>query len=81
MVNGTPVENYSTFSNSIINITGNAINAIHLKLDGREISINKKGDFTETLALLPGYNIISIEAIDKFGKIDDKNYKLTYKTQ
>ena len=81
MVNGTLVENYSTFSNSIINITGNAVNAIHLTLDGREISINQKGDFTETLALLPGYNIINIEAIDKFGKTDKKDYKLTYKQQ
>lgn len=81
MINGTPIENYATFPNSIINITGNAINAIHLTLDGREISINKKGDFTETLALLPGYNIINIEAVDKFGKTDEKDYKLTYKQQ
>jgi len=64
--------------NSIVKITGNAKNAINLTLNGREITINENGDFKETLALLPGYNIISIIAKDKFGYVDEKNYKLMY---
>ena len=66
-------------TNSIIEVTGNAKNAINLTLNGREITINENGDFQETIALLMGYNIINITAKDKFGYIDEKNYKLMYK--
>ena len=45
----------------IINITGNAKNAINLELNGRDISIDQKGNFNETIALLLGYNIINIK--------------------
>jgi len=54
-------------------------NAINLILDGREISVDQVGNFDETIALLLGYNIINIKAQDKFGYIDEKNYKLIYK--
>lgn len=60
----------------IMRITGNAKNAKDLTLDGREISINQEGTFDETIALIPGYNIIDIKAVDKFGKSDEKIYKL-----
>ncbi|MFA5841273.1 MAG: hypothetical protein WC847_03330 [Candidatus Paceibacterota bacterium] len=69
----------STVTESLIKLTGNAKNAINLTLDGREISVDQKGNFNETIALLPGYNIINIKAKDKFGYIDEKNYKLMYK--
>lgn len=68
----------SKTANSIINITGNAKNAINLTLNGREITINEAGDFNETIALLSGYNIVTIKAQDKFGYSDEKNYKLIY---
>ncbi|OGI63380.1 hypothetical protein A2914_00045 [Candidatus Nomurabacteria bacterium RIFCSPLOWO2_01_FULL_41_21] len=63
---------------SVNTITGNVKNAVNLILNGREISIDKEGNFKETIALLPGYNIVSIEAKDKFGKSDEKNYQLIY---
>jgi hypothetical protein len=66
----------STVTNSVMNITGNAKNAINLILNGREISIDQGGNFTETIALLPGYNIINIKAKDKFGYVDEKNYQI-----
>jgi hypothetical protein len=66
------------FTESIQKVTGNARNAINLTLNGREISINQAGDFNETIALLSGYNIINLKAQDKFGYIDEKNYKLMY---
>ncbi len=59
-------------------VTGNAKNATSLTLNGREISIDREGNFGETIALLSGYNIINIKARDKFGYIDEKNYKLIY---
>lgn len=66
------------FTNNIVEITGNAKNAVFISLNGREISINQKGDFDETIALLPGYNIVDIKAVDQFGNKDEKNYKLMY---
>jgi hypothetical protein len=65
-------------SDNIVKITGKAMNAIKLILNGREISIDQKGNFDETIALLPGYNLVEIIAQDKFGNRDEKNYKLIY---
>ncbi len=70
IVDGARVEN------SVVNITGNAQNAVNLTLNGREISIDQAGNWSETIALLSGYNVISIKAEDKFGNIDEKNYQL-----
>lgn len=69
------------FTSSAVKVTGNARNAINLSLNGRIISVNAKGDFEETIALLPGYNIIDIKATDKFGYTDEKNYKLILKNK
>jgi len=66
------------FENSIVEVTGNADRAVMLTLNGREISIEMNGDFRETIALLSGYNIISIVAEDKFGKTDEKNYQVVH---
>src|SRR3989344_2356655 len=64
---------------SIMKVTGNAKNAVNLTLNGREISIDGAGNFDETIALLLGYNVINIKAKDKFGYVDEKNYKIKYK--
>ncbi len=69
----------ATTTESVLKITGNARNAIKLTLAGREISVDQQGNFNETIALLRGYNIINIKAQDKFGYVDEKNYKLIYK--
>lgn len=66
---------------NIIKLTGNAKNAVDLILNGREISVDKQGNFSETIALLSGYNIISIKARDKFEYVDEKNYKLMLKNE
>lgn len=73
------IEDGNVTTESIQNITGNAKNAIKITINGREISIDQEGNFNETIALLKGYNIINIRAQDKFGYVDEKNYKLIYK--
>jgi hypothetical protein len=77
-IRNVSLTNGSTVTENVINITGNARNAILLSLDGREISVDQQGNFKETIALLPGYNIINIKAKDKFGDTDEKNYKIMY---
>ena len=75
------IENGATVYESVERITGTAKHAVLLSLNGREISIDKEGNFDETIALSPGYNIISIEAKDKFGSRDQEDYQLIYKKQ
>jgi hypothetical protein len=78
-IDGMSAQSGATIKDKVMNVTGNAKNAINLSLDGREILMDAGGNFNETIALLPGYNIINIEAKDKFGYVDEKNYKLMYK--
>jgi hypothetical protein len=68
----------SKITENIMKITGNAKNATNLTLNGREISVDQGGNFDETIALLSGYNIVSIIAMDKFGHVDEKDYKLIF---
>lgn len=62
----------------ILDISGNARNAVKITLNGREISVDKEGEWHETIALLSGYNLIEIHAEDKFGKEDEKTYQLIF---
>jgi hypothetical protein len=73
--------NNSKVTESVFEITGLARNAKNLTLNDREISIDQKGNFRETVVLLPGYNLIEIKALDKFGNSDEKNYKLIYEAE
>lgn len=77
----TTVQSGGQVSDSIMHVTGNAKNAINLTINGREVSIDQSGNFNETIALLSGYNVIDIRAEDKFGSVDEENYKVIYKTQ
>jgi hypothetical protein len=79
-INGMPAVTRAAVAENVLTVAGNAQNAIHLLLDDREISVDQKGNFTETIALLPGYNILTIRAQDKFGYVDEKNYQLIYRT-
>ena len=65
-------------ASNIQKITGIAKNAIKLTLNDREISVDQKGNFDETISLSSGYNIVEIIAKDKFGNVDEKNYQLIY---
>ncbi len=69
----------ATSTEKIQKVTGNAKNAIKLTLNGREISIDQAGNFDETIALLPGYNMVNIMAVDQFKYSDEKNYQLILK--
>lgn len=62
------VTNYESRTDPLVTISGNARRATQLLINGRTIYITKEGDFSEKLLLIPGYNIIEVEAVDKFGK-------------
>ncbi len=66
-------------NSSLLRIKGNAMNAIHLKLNGREIYIDKEGNFSEMVDLLPGLSVIKLNAVDRFGKETEKEFKIINK--
>ncbi len=59
-----------------VNITGEAQNIAYLSLNGRQIFTNEEGVFDEPLLLYPGYNIISLQANDRFERTVEKSARL-----
>lgn len=60
--------NGSALSQSNTEIIGKAINVAAVFLNGNQIFTNEKGEFKEGLLLAKGYNVIEINAKDKFGR-------------
>jgi len=54
---------------SYLSVKGQAFNIASLSMNGRQIFIDERGVFNESLLLARGYNIIEITASDKFGRI------------
>jgi len=57
-------------------ISGRAEKAIYLSLNGREIFVDKEGNFSESIAMLPGFSIVTLSAEDKFGKKAEKKFEV-----
>lgn len=55
-------------TDSLITVSGEAKRVSKLFMNGAQIFTNTKGEFNQTLLLLPGYNIIVLEAEDRFGR-------------
>jgi Glucodextranase, domain B len=70
---------YSTSTPSLVYLSGKAKNTSFLSMNGRKIFTNEGGDFREQLLLSSGYNIIQVEAVDRFGKKETKKVELIYK--
>jgi hypothetical protein len=51
-----------------ITLHGTAYNIVKLTLNGREITTDKDGLFSEQLVLEKGYSITTLEAYDRFGR-------------
>ena len=73
----TPAD-YAAFSTSTATIIGTAERVQDITLDGRSITIDDKGNFSETILLMPGYNIETISAHDQFGHVTQKRLDLVY---
>ncbi len=50
------------------NIIGNIQNAKTIKINGKKINIDDKGDFKEEIIIKSPYTLIVIYAVDKYGK-------------
>lgn len=60
--------NGETVAESLVVVTGVASRINRLTLDDRPISTDSTGHFAEPLLVSYGYNIIKLEASDRFGR-------------
>ena len=49
---------------TLAKVSGVAKNATYISLNGREIFIDKDGSFSEPIALIPGFSVVTIDATD-----------------
>ena len=61
---------------SLAVVRGVASKATYITLNGREIFIDKAGNFSESIAVLPGFSIVTLNAKDKFGKTAEKKFEI-----
>lgn len=63
---------------SLTTIKGTASKATYISLNGREIFIDKSGNFSESIVVLPGFSVVTLSARDKFGKTAEKKFEVVY---
>lgn len=68
-------------SNEVAVIAGEAKNTSFITMNGRQIAIDKGGNFSEKFVLSDGYNIVKIAAKDKFGHVSEKTIEMVYERE
>lgn len=79
MLFGTPftvntVADGATVDTSYVAITGTAKHAKQITINGRPISIDRQGNFSDGVILSQGYNIVEVKEKDQFGKEKKEAY-------
>lgn len=74
----TGIKDGGTVSSNMLALAGRALHAKHLRINGHEILINEKSEFSENIFLLPGYNIVTVDAEDRFDKKLNRSYQILY---
>ena len=65
-------------NNSAVDVSGVVKNVSVVRLNDRLIPIDESGQFKEKVLLYPGYNVIKLEATDKFGASITKELQMVY---
>jgi hypothetical protein len=68
--------NGSAISTSTVNIIGQALRVNSLSLNGKTVFIDEAGNFSETLIVFTGTNILTFDAHDQFGRETKKELEL-----
>ena len=74
--------NGGSVSDPMVRISGNAAFTQELVVNGKTLNLAPDGTFDEKLVLNPGYNLITLQGSDRFGKTNSTTYAvvLTEKT-
>ena len=62
----------------ILSFGGTAKRAKAITVDGRIVPAAQDGTWKDTIALLPGYNVVTISTTDKFGRTTLTRYRVFY---
>lgn len=73
----TPIDG-SVMTQGSVDVVGVAKNISGVFINGRSIVTDESGNFSEKLMLYPGYNIIKLNAEDKFGAKTEKSIEVVY---
>lgn len=84
LINGPKIEVFSpqngaTYSQTLIEVEGRATNIAYLNMNDKPIFTDKNGYFKEKFLLSPGYNVIKLDAQDKFKKYTEKRLQIILK--
>ncbi|MEI7462889.1 MAG: hypothetical protein WCK03_00665 [Candidatus Taylorbacteria bacterium] len=71
-----PVNGSSISSKSVL-IKGHVERAKNLILNGNGININEKGEFSITILVFPGINVVTLIAKDQFGRSTEQRIVLS----
>lgn len=69
-------QNGASVTESLISIDGVAKNISFINLNGMQIFVDEEGKFSQQLLLSHGYNIMTLQAQDKFGRETSKILEL-----
>lgn len=72
----TPENGYATTTPLIV-VTGQIQRAVILALNGATTTTDLAGNFKESLLLSPGYNIMTLEARDRYGRVVKEIIEMT----
>ena len=67
-----------TVSESLIEIEGTAERASTIAINDKQALLEENGSFSASLLLAPGYNIIEITAVDRFGRESTDHLEIMY---
>ncbi len=75
-INVSTIINGGSVTEPMIRISGTASFTQELIINGKKLALSPDGSFGENLVLNPGYNIISVQGSDRFGKKTDQMYAI-----
>lgn len=70
-------QNGSATTTPLVAIVGRVLRGSTLALNGASSTLDLAGNFKETLLLAPGYNIMTLEAMDRYGRTDKETIEMT----
>lgn len=73
----TSPENGVSTTTARITIAGRAVHINTLTINGATTSPDLTGNFSESLLLAPGYNIMRVDARDRYGRAVEKTIEMT----
>ncbi len=71
----------TTVESAFLPVSGNAKHARDVRINGRSVTLDRKGNFADSVILSPGYNVVEVALKDQFGKEKVKTYHLVVREE